>query len=419
MAGDAGAVRRAVAAFRSLVMNASFVDTAACSPVSTHPLEMFPFFRRFRRSVVRDLVYTAIWNTLFALVFAALAVVIDPRASLLGELRQTFVFAQCIGYMIHLLFMAGEGIGWGQRVMHAKMWVRAAYFSAIPIVAIFPGYLLGFRLLNMRGGPEWLMQPRSVALIVAVSMLMTSVLLMIFIPRERAAKAEAAMAREQARVAAAEKAAETARFKLLEAQVEPHYLYNTLAHVVSLVDAEPAAAKRMIERLIALLRATASGATEVATLGAQVEWLRAYLDILELRMGARLAWRIDVAPELSALRVPPMLLQPLVENAVKHGLEPSIDGGMLSIAARREDDRLVLEVADTGRGIRAMAPRSAPGLGLANLRARLAALYGDAARIGIEDNAPQGTRVTVALPYPSPAATAATAATAAATVAHA
>ena len=121
--------------------------------------------------------------------------------------------------------------------------------------------------------------------------------------------------------------------QLLEAQVEPHFLYNTLAHVVSLIDAEPAVAKRMLDRLIVLLRATASSANRSSTLGAQLDLLRAYLDLIAMRMGPRLAWSIDVAPELASLPVPPMLLQPIVENAIKHGLEPKIAGGRVDVTA--------------------------------------------------------------------------------------
>jgi len=283
-------------------------------------------------------------------------------------------------------------------IHQARMWVRAVYYAVIPILGVFPGYLLAFWILRWRNGYEWLFAPRSIISIVALSLVLTGLLLLIFVPRERAARAEATIAREQARVAAAEKETTTAQLKLLEAQVEPHFLYNTLANVVSLVDGEPALAKRMIERLIALLRATAAAATGSATLGGQVELLRAYLEILELRMGARLRWRIDLPAELAGLRVPPMLLQPIVENAIKHGLEPTVDGGALTVTVRRDDRRLLLEVADTGRGIRATAPRDAPGLGLANLRARLAAQYGSAAHIEVSDNAPHGTRVALALP---------------------
>ncbi|MEO7498424.1 MAG: histidine kinase, partial [Casimicrobiaceae bacterium] len=303
-------------------------DEPACSgtTISTHPLEFIPFFRRFRRGILRDILYTAIWNTLFALFFALLSVVIDPQASFLRELSGTFVFAQCIGFLIHIAFMIGDRL-LGTRISATRMWVRAAYFSGIPIVAIFPGYLLAFWILNIPRGAAWLFDPKVIASVVILSLMISGVLLLVFIPRERAAKAEAAMAREQARVAAAEKETADARFKLREAQLEPHFLYNTLAHVVSLVDGEPATAKRMIERLITLLRATAASATTTGTLGSQVELLRAYLDILQLRMGSRLAWRVDVPHDLSALRLPPMLLQPLVENAVKHGLEPNVEGG--------------------------------------------------------------------------------------------
>jgi LytS/YehU family sensor histidine kinase len=368
--------------------------------MTTHPLELFPIFRRIRPNIPRDLVYTAIWNTLFAIFFAFLSIVIDPRGSFLHELRSTIVFAQCIGFLIHAGFLIGDRIV-GRGIHRAKIWVRALYYSAIPVVAIFPGYLLAFRILNLKNGTAWLFDPNVIVSIVVLSLMITGVLLLIFIPRERAARVEAQMAREQARVAAAEKETADARFKLLEAQVEPHFLYNTLAHVVSLVDGEPATAKRMIERLITLLRATASAATGTVTLGGQVELLRAYLDILELRMGPRLKWRIDVPADLAGLRVPPMLLQPLVENAVKHGLEPNVDGGTLIVNARRDGAWLLLEVADTGRGIRATTANGAAGLGLANLRARLVTLYGDHARVTIEDNVPRGTRVSIVLPLAS------------------
>jgi len=370
---------------------------AASECASTHPLELIPYFRRFRQSVGRDLVYTFIWNTLIAIVFALVSIVLDPKASFGTELRATFVFAQCIGFMIHAGLLLGDRT-FARGIKNASMAMRTAYYAIVPIIAIFPGYLLGFKLLDMKNGAAWLFTPSSIASILAMSLLLTGLMLLVFIPRERAARAAATIAREQARVAAAEKEAANARYQLLEAQVEPHFLYNTLAHVVSLVDGEPAVAKRMIERLIALLRATASAATSTGTLGGQVELLRAYLEILALRMGPRLDWRIDVPAELAALRVPPMLLQPLVENAIKHGLEPKVDGGALAVTARRDGARLLLEVADTGGGIRATRRGDASGLGLANLRARLAALYRDGASVTIVDNAPHGTRVTIALP---------------------
>ena len=134
------------------------------------------------------------------------------------------------------------------------------------------------------------------------------------------------------------------------------------------------------------------------TLAEQIGLLRAYLELLELRMGARLAWRIDVPQDLMALPVPPMVLQPVVENAIKHGLEPKMDGGRIDISARREGDAVRLTVRDSGLGFQATRPAGATNLGLSNLRARLAGWYGERARLVIEDNAPTGACVSVLLP---------------------
>jgi sensor histidine kinase YesM len=225
----------------------------------------------------------------------------------------------------------------------------------------------------------------------------------IFLARERQARAEAAFQRERARVEAAEHQFHLAQLRLLEAQIEPHFLYNTLANVISLVDADPATAKRMVGRLIDYLRhaARAAGPAE-ATVGRQIELLQAYLDLMALRTDARLSYRVDVAPDVAALALPPMLLQPLVENAIKHGLEPKVASGLVRIGARREHSTLVLSVADDGLGFRATRTDGGGGLGLANLRARLESLYGARAQLTIVDTQP-GTTVTLLLPIESTA----------------
>jgi len=228
--------------------------------------------------------------------------------------------------------------------------------------------------------------------------MIAGVLATVFYVRERQAKAEAAFHSERARVAAAERHTKAAELKLLQAQVEPHFLYNTLANVVSLIDADPPVAKRMVERLIDYLRRAALAATSAeSTLGGQIELLRAYLDLIGLRMGPRLSYKIDVPPDLVSLSLPPMLLQPLVENAIKHGIEPATRGGEVVVGARRTADRLVLTVADSGAGVSPMRGEGSTGLGLANLRERLAALYGPLAALRIEDRQP-GTMVTITLP---------------------
>ncbi len=360
-----------------------------------HPLEVIPYFRRWPQSAARDLAYTFIFNLLFAAVFTLLGLVF-LQSNLWRLFEVNFVFAQCIGYAIHGLFVvADRALSTAFRGGAAMRWV---YYLVIPVLGVLFGYWLATTALELTAVRAQIFTLRGVLSIAAVAIVIMLVLIAIFIPRERAAQAQLQAARDEARAVAAEKEATLARMQLLEAQVEPHFLYNTLAHVVSLVDAEPATAKRMLDRLIVLLRATASSVNGRSTLGAQADLLRAYLELIALRMGARLAWAIDVPRDLASLPVPPMLLQPVAENAIKHGLEPKIDGGRIDVTARREGDQLVLVVADSGLGVNAMRRADSTGLGLPNLRARLAALYGQAGKVTIMDNQPTGTRVNISFP---------------------
>ncbi len=360
-----------------------------------HPLEVIPYFRRWPHSTARDLAYTFIFNLLFAAVFTLLGLVF-LQSNLVRLLEINFVFAQCIGYAIHGLFVvADRAFSSALRGGAAMRWV---YYLVIPVVGVLLGYWLATTALELTAVRAQIFTFRGVLSIIAVATVIMLVLLAIFIPRERAARAQLQAARDGARAVAAEKEATLARMKLLEAQVEPHFLYNTLAHVVSLVDAEPATAKRMLDRLIVLLRATASSVGGGSTLGAQADLLRAYFELVALRMGARLVWAIDVPRDLATLSVPPMLLQPVAENSIKHGLEPKIDGGRVEVTARRDGERLVLVVADSGLGVSATRRADSTGLGLSNLRARLDALYGPAGTLTIADNEPTGTRVTISIP---------------------
>src|SRR5262249_25609420 len=211
------------------------------------------------------------------------------------------------------------------------------------VIGVFAGYWLGLTLLNWRDARQWVFSGQGAIPVLLLSLLISGILATIFLLRERQARAEAAFARERARVEATEHQVRLVQLQLLEAQIEPHFLYNTLANVISLVDTEPAAAKRMVERLIDYLRRAASAsANGASTLGTQVELLRAYLDLIVLRMGSRLSYKVDVPGDLTPLTLPPMLLQPLVENAIKHGLEPKVAGGTVLVAARRDGQTLCL-----------------------------------------------------------------------------
>ena len=193
-----------------------------------------------------------------------------------------------------------------------------------------------------------------------------------------------------------------ARLQSLRAYIEPHFLFNTLANVHRLYRTEPERGRTMLANFIAYVRAVLPQMRHgQTTLRQDVELARAYLGVLQVRMGPRLQVHFDVPDELAALPFPPLALSTLTENAIKHGLNPVPEGGAIEISARLADGRLAVRVADTGAGLRSA---SGTGSGLANLRARLAALYGDAASLELEANVPRGIRATSWVPVKAPAA---------------
>ncbi|HYD41167.1 MAG TPA: histidine kinase [Anaeromyxobacter sp.] len=217
---------------------------------------------------------------------------------------------------------------------------------------------------------------------------------------------------EQLRRASAGRALAEAELKLLQAQIEPHFLFNTLAHVIQLVDGDPARAKRMLLNLTSYLRGslrrTRSGAT---TLGEELDLVRAYLEIQAVRMGERLRFTLECPAALRDHPLSPLLLQPIVENALRHGLEPKPDGGSIAVTAGREGGALVLEVRDDGVGI---DPHRPPGVGLANVRERVRAISGGAGGVTLRPVEPSGLCVRIALPWDAAAAPEASPAAAAA-----
>jgi LytS/YehU family sensor histidine kinase len=189
-----------------------------------------------------------------------------------------------------------------------------------------------------------------------------------------------------------------ARMAALQAQVEPHFLFNTLALIGQLIETDPPQAARIHQNLIDYLRATlpqmrAKGA---GTLGRQIEMSRAYLAIMQARMRARLAVSVDVPDHMLSATFPVMMLQILIENAIKHGLEPKIDGGRIDIRANVDGQMLQVDVIDDGIGFNVHA---GDGLGLANVRERLRILYGQRAQLVIEAPLTGGTRASIRVPY--------------------
>ncbi len=220
------------------------------------------------------------------------------------------------------------------------------------------------------------------------------------------AEVKAAQAAENAESEALKRQVVEARMAAMQAQVEPHFLFNTLASIDHLIEVDPPRASQMQKNLIALLRASmptmreanANGA--VRDLGRELAVIRPYLEILKMRMEERLQTEIHVPDGLMSAEFPPMMIQGLVENAIKHGLEPKAEGGKLTVKAEIVHGKLAVTVADTGLGF-GRAATSGTGVGLANIRERLQLLHGNKAAVTVTENQPSGTVVTITVPYRS------------------
>lgn len=207
---------------------------------------------------------------------------------------------------------------------------------------------------------------------------------------------------EQAAAAqtATEKELTVARLNLLHAQVEPHFLYNTLASAQLLTRSDPQRADEMLGNLIQYLRHSLPRTEEtVSTLGEELERALAYLEILKIRMGQRLAVQVDVPDALRGTPMPPMMLQTLVENAIKHGLESRTAGGTVWIRARAMEGKVAVTVADDGEGFTSRP--GGTGIGLKNVRERLALLHGGDAGLDVVANFPAGVAATITVPAPA------------------
>ena len=301
------------------------------------------------------------------------------------------VTALCVGYTSMVLFtVASNGT-----VAHLPR-------EGLQILAVIAGSILGTLLAGVVKGRDLSQMFHERMWGVAISMGLGvgfgCVVVAAILLRERHARDQARLHRAEAERHQLEKGMLEARLQVMQAQVEPHFLFNTLANVQHLVETDPPGAGRMLDSLIRYLRAALPQMREAnSTLGREVDMARAFLEIQAVRMGSRLQFRIDVPAPLRAHAFPPMMLISLVENAIKHGIDPCCECGNVTIRADAASGRLRVSVADTGEGVK---PKHGVGVGLANIRERLKALYGGAASLVLEENAPHGVVAAIELPLP-------------------
>ncbi len=340
-----------------------------------------------------QILWSAIWAAGFAFVFTLIGFTATARTAAdwidlpawALWFGRNYVVAVVISFTIQALFRLSVkifGTAWLARVAG---WRRTAFFSGVPLLGTAIGWPIGMSLIY--GGMPLLAAVTSgmVISLIVVSLLVSTLFHLYFSLRHKEMKSRMR--------------ANEAQLRLLQGQMEPHFLFNTLATVISLIDADAPRAKHMLESLTDYLRASLGGLRhDDSTLAVELDLARRYLELMRTRMGERLRFEIDVDDSVRQAAMMPLVLQPLIENAVKHGLEPQVDGGTVRVKATRVKvdghDCLRVCVEDNGAGIAAAARRprrhvaggpDGHGIALANLRERLQARFGERAHLTLAD----------------------------------
>ncbi len=352
--------------------------------MSTRPTRRLPFsWRALARHGLQNLGI----NTLIAVVLWA--------ASSGHNFVAQWVYSEAIGLSIWLIIDNGRflvdrdsPIGW------PRGWRGLALVAFGIVMGSVLGTMIGDAYAHQQSWVRIFASGQSAAAVFLMSFAIGGVISYHYYVRGKSAYYEAELGVIRGHAA-------EAQLKLLQSQLEPHMLFNTLANLRVLINADPVRATQMLDRLIAYLRATlsASRATTHA-LGAEFERLQDFLELMSVRMGPRLRYTLELPDELSDLPVPPLLLQPLVENSIKHGLEPGVGGGSIRVQAQRRGDSLLLTVSDTGVGL-GDGPIQETGFGLTQVRERLATAYGGAATLELLASDPAGTVARITLPLKS------------------
>jgi hypothetical protein len=307
------------------------------------------------------------------------------------------------------LIWSGLSAWFGYRRFQGRIF---RYIVGAPILALF-GALIGASIVGLVKGvdPFVFFQDSAKLRHVATAGLVFGVLFALVTAlianlRNREYRALTASLEAEARQSETSRQLSESKLKLLQLQVEPHFLFNTLGSAQQLAEKGAPDAARLIGELIRFLRAAAPALRdEMTTVRQEAAMIRAYLGIMQTRFGRRLTWSVDVADDVADCAIPPGLVITLAENAIKHGIERSPRGGRVEVTVTRDGGNVSLLVADTGAGL--SSGLSEGGIGLANVRERLALLYGNSAALSLEENEPTGFRARIVLPasraVPAPA----------------
>lgn len=328
--------------------------------------------------ILRDLAIVIVFNAIIALLFTSI---------LRHGFLRSLVYSQSIGLSIFFCMKIGMRFA---RVTKPTGPIAAFAVPAGSAIGIGLAYVLVPLIFGDAASSTLL--PGSIVGAVVFGFAVSYY----FYSSREIAETRAAVRERELRRVESEKRASEAELRALQAQIEPHFLFNTLSNVASLIESDPATAKRMLINFTGYLRGTLDRSrAQRTTLGQEMELVRRYLEIMAIRLGPRLRWRVEAESSLSEIALPALALQPFVENAIRHGLEPLPEGGEITVIATREAGDVVIEVADTGVG---WSGSAAPGVGVDNVRQRLTARFGERAEVSVHPVSPRGVRVRVHIP---------------------
>ncbi len=321
-----------------------------------------------------------------SMIAVLLALMEDGYAALPMELLVSNSIGLCIWLTVEAIQKVGRG----------RLGIVPSLCIAIPF-----GIVGGAKLTTVFGAPDligvWTHDPVSSWKSISASLLFAVAASAYVVQHTITNNYRLELEGERRRSAEAGRSQAVAELALLQAQIEPHFLFNTLAHVQSAIEQEPMAGKAMLEHLIRYLRGALQRSRQSnCTLAEEWELVEPLLAIAAMRLGTRLSYEVAIPDALRAAKLPPLLLQPLVENAIKHGIEPAVAGGEIRVTGELVDGALVLRVSDTGVGMSETAPE---GVGLSNVRARLGSLYGNRGRFTLQRNPVGGTIAELRLPW--------------------
>ena len=331
----------------------------------------------------RGLVRSYLYTSLFCIAIAVLTWLAFNPTGFVSSLIVSFSIGLSINTAFVLLFDRAEK-------------VMSPYLAPIPITAVglTIGLIIGGSLIL--GRPWFFFTDGYGTLIVGIFFGVIGYL--VIGTRARLSETQAELAQAQAEQERQEKLLTQTELRLLQAQIEPHFLFNTLTNIASLIRTDPDAAEQMLENLTTLLRSSLDRTRVLeTTLAEELGMVRAYLAIQETRMRGRLRYAIDHDAKLDNTRLPPLIVQPLVENAVKYAVDPREKGGTINIITRQIEDRVEIEVLDDGPGI---DPASQPGTGIRNVKERLTSLIAGSS-LSLLENPDGGLRAVIILQNPT------------------